>query len=401
VWTKLFGIGDLDGPAFTRLVAKLGVESGRFENPVVDADAMQIKSNNGLLNLHNYHHEFLRIPRRKRLAYIQTIALAPIASMPETWEQAKPLLLPVIRSAGYVTHAPLQAAASLGKDDLASKDRGLGRRPLAPGVFETVVVDTPVTMMTVANSQLADWGVTIDEALDVAHANLRKQSQDPFRQLAPGLWVAPWNDNYAAARATLPELLQRVCTDPLVAIPSRDSLFVVDAGVPHAFEMIVDAITEAQAADRYHITPRIFRLDGKTLREYTPPSTAPVEARHAYDKLLVVDAVTAYNDEKGLREKLEEEDVFYASLLAFESQSGELITRATWTKGVDTLLPPVQAIAFIELDDNDAEARMTWEVPWDAVVAEPGLLTQTDDALPRWRTGTFPSSAWLAKYKQE
>jgi len=39
-----------------------------------------------------------------------------------------------------------------------------------------------------------------------------------------------------------------------------------------------------------------------------------------------------------------------------------------------------------------------WIVPWDVVRATPGMLTRMDSALPRWRTGAFPTLAWLAEH---
>jgi hypothetical protein len=83
--------------------------------------------------------------------------------------------------------------------------------------------------------------------------------------------------------------------------------------------------------------------------------------------------------------------------MALMSKEGEIITRAVWTKGVDvTLLPPTQAIQFVELDDNLQPQRM-WEAPWSTVL-ESGLVTPTDSPLPRWRAEAFPSEAWLQQH---
>ena len=42
MWSKLFGIGDLDGAKFTQLVAKIGVKTGRLEEPTVDPENMRV-----------------------------------------------------------------------------------------------------------------------------------------------------------------------------------------------------------------------------------------------------------------------------------------------------------------------------------------------------------------------
>jgi hypothetical protein len=390
MWRKLFGIGDLDGVKFTQLVVKLGVESGRLEAPDVDPDAMRITDKSGTMHLGNMHAAFLQVPRRRRLAYIHEVVLAPLPEIPETWEQIKPMLVPVVRDGAYLTFAPLHVAIAM-----HDETPPIARRPLAPGIFETLVVDTPNKMLVVSEDRLVDWNVSLAEALDAAYGNLRRLSQDEFTPLMPSLWVAPWSDSYAAARVMLPEILQRVCTDPLVALPNRDTLLVADPSDPHAFALLVLALEKAVEGQHYPITRQIYQLEHKTLRAFTPPSDTPEEVMKIYQRLLVEEKATSYGREQELHRECGSE-AFYAKLMAYESEDGDIITRATWTKGVDLgYLPPVEAIQFIELDDSETEALRMWEVPWSTVIAEPGMLTPTDAPLPRWKMGEFPSAAWL------
>ena len=391
MWSRLFGIGELDGNKFTQLVATIGVKTGRLESPTVDLENMRISDKSGTLNLHNMHAKFQQLPRRKRLAYIHEVVLAPLPDIPETWEQIRPMLVPVIRDAAYLTFAPLQTALALGKDKDAPP---IASRPLASGIYETLVVDTPNNMLIVTEDRLADWNVTLAEALDAAYANLRRVSQDPFTQIMPGMWGAPWSDSYAAARALLPEVLQRVCTDPLVALPNRDTLLVVDASMPGAFTLMVIALEKAVENQRYPITRQIYQLENKTLRPCAPPSDTAEEILALYQRLRVEEKATGYGRERELHQQCGTE-AFYAKLMAYQAKDGEIITRATWTKGVDTYLPPAEAILVIELDESETKALRMWEVPWSTLVAEPGLLTPTDAPLPRWKTGAFPSVAWL------
>lgn len=390
MWSKIFGIGDLDGPKFTQLVAKIGVRTGRLEAPTVEPENLRIVDKNGTMHLGNMHAAFMQMPRRKRLAYIQEVVLAPLPEIPEAWEQIKPMLVPVVRDGAYLTFAPLQAAMAIHKEAPP-----IAKRPLAPGIFETLVVDTPNKMLVVSEDRLDDWNVTLAEALDVAYGNLRRVSQDEFTPLLPSLWVAPWSDSYAAARVMLPEILQRVCTDPLVALPNRDTLLVADPSDPRAFGLLVLALEKALEDNHYAITRQIYQLEHKTLRAFTPPSDTPEEIVRLYQRLLVEEKAMSYGREQELHRQYGTE-AFYAKLMAYESKDGEIITRATWTKGVDVgYLPPVEAIQFIELDEDITEAVRMWEVPWSTVIAEPGMLTPTNAPLPRWKMGEFPSVAWL------
>lgn len=393
MWTKLFGIGDLDGAKFTQLVAKIGVQTGRLEDPTVDAENMRIADKSGAMNLGNMYSAFKQMPRRKRLEYINEVVLAPLPEIPETWEQIKPMLVPVVRDSAYLTFAPLQAAIAIQKETPP-----IARRPLAPGIFETLVVDTPNKMLVVSEDRLAEWNVTLVDALEVAYANLRRASQDEFTPLMPGLWIAPWGDSYAAARVMLPEILQRVCTDPLIALPNRDTLLVADSRMPVSFALLVVALEKAVEDQHYAITRQIYQLENKTLRVCEPPAGTPDEVLATYERLLVEEKAASYAREQELHRQYGTE-AFYAKLMAYESKDGEIVTRATWTKGVEVgYLPPAQAIQFIELDESETEALRMWEVPWSTVIAEPGMLTPTNAPLPRWKMGEFPSVAWLDKH---
>jgi hypothetical protein len=392
MWSKIFGIGDMDGPKFTQLVAKIGIQTGRLEDPSVDPENMRIADKNGTMHLGNMYGAFRQMPRRKRLSYINEVVLAPLPDIPETWEQIKPMLVPVVRDGAYLTFAPLQAMIAIQKETPP-----IARRELAPGIFETLVVDTPNKMLVVSEDRLVDWNVSFADALEIAYSNLRKASQDEFTPLMPGLWIAPWSDSYAAARAMLPEILQRVCTNPLVAMPNRDTLLVAES-TTDAFMLLIVALEKAVEDQHYAITRQIYQLVDKKLRVFDPPSDTPEPILKIYERLLIEEKAMTYAREQELHKQYGTE-AFYAKLMAYESKDGEIITRATWTKGVDVgYLPPVQAIQFVELDESITEAVRMWEVPWSTVIAEPGLLTPTNAPLPRWKMGEFPSVAWLDEH---
>jgi hypothetical protein len=392
MWRKLFGIGDLDGAAFTKLVAKLGVEMGRLTDPEVNPEQMTIKDASGMLDLHNVYAGFLNAPRKQRETFIRTIVLAPLPDVPETWDEVKSMLLPVVRDGAYLTFAKLQVALA-GQAGMAKQ---ISYRELAPGIYVSLVIDTPDKMLGVTDDRLEAWGVTFEQALEIAQAKLRRASTDKFEEIMPGLWVAPWSDSYAAARLVLPDVLQRVCTNPLVAVPNRDTLFVADPSVPEAFAKLVvllDKINEGN--NPYCITLRLYELHDKTLRAFAAPADHAMSP--TYQKLLVGEQASNYQREQDLHKELGTE-AFYAKMLALMSPAGEIVTRVAWTKGVDdTYLPPAQAIHFVELDDAKPEAFRLWEVPWKTAEAS-GLLTPTNALLPRWKVGAFPSQAWLAEH---
>lgn len=388
MWRKLFGVGKLSPAKFAELVVEVGVGNGVLENPQIDHEQFAIKAKGQLLNLANIYAAFVRMPRRARLPFITSFLVRP--ELPTTWEDVKPALLPVLRDGAYLTIAQLMV--QLQPPDDVNLDPTVARRPLVPGLFRTLVIDSPTSMAVVQERQLAEWGVDFDAAFDVAIGNLRAKSQDAFQQVAPGLWLAPWEDAFAAARLLLPEILQRVCTDPLVCVPNRDVLIVADPTWPDAFPAIVTLLEKIAEDERYGITRTIYQLEHKTLRPFAIPA-APAEAVATYQRLRLAEQLEAYNQEQELRARLDD-TAFYASLRAFEREDGTLFTRVAWTEGADpSYLPPADLVTFIKLDGERATGM--WEVPWDVVEATPGMLTKTDALLPRWRTSGFPAEAWL------
>ncbi len=388
MWQRLFGIGDLEPRKFVDLVVRMGTKAGTWTSPDVDYDALRIKDGSRMMNLHNIYAQFLRIPRRQRRQFLETAVVAGVPALPERWEDAAAQLMPQLRDGAYLTLTPLhtaRAGAFDGKDMPAVAYADVGA-----GLYATLAIDTPHSMAIVQEHMLASWGQAFDAALDVARSNLRRCSQEPFTRVGPGVWMAPWKDSYAAARVLLPEVLQRVCTNPLVVAPTRDLLFVAEP-THDGFLALVVMLTAAAEDESYPISRRIFQLVDKTLTPYTPE-----QPNAAYDRLLVEQSMGTYNEEKSVREALDEDgEVFFASLMAHEHEDGRIITSAVWPQPVVTCLPRADVIHCLVVGDDATWVRAVWEVPWAAVEAAPGLVTRTDAPLERWRTNEFPALTWL------
>jgi hypothetical protein len=107
-----------------------------------------------------------------------------------------------------------------------------------------------------------------------------------------------------------------------------------------------------------------------------------------------------YEQQKGLLEKLYEvrhEDVFVASYILVQKKSAEDLTSyAVWTKGVTTLLPLADRIAFVELETN-----VQFEAPWSAATAVVGhRMTKTDLYPERYRIDDYPTPSEIEQLKR-
>jgi hypothetical protein len=390
VWDRLFGIGRLTPEAFARRVADEARRRGRMANPVVDLEEFSIVDGDARLSLANVYRKFLELPRRARLDYLEK-AILPEPSRVAGWDEARAVLRPVLRHGAYLRLAELQTRAARSDEE----GHVIAHRPFAGALFATIAVDDEYQMAIVGDGHLVDWKVPFAEAFEIAVSNLRRVSDDPFVAIARGLWGAPWNDSYGAARLVLPEVLQRVCTNPYVCVPDRDTLLVADPKVPGSLKMLLDFVA-ATPERAYALTNQVFVLEDKHLRAIDIERDDP--AFPVYRELLVREAAESYEAERATQ--TENDELFYAKYIATMTPEGEIDTFATWTETVDTLLPPADAIMFVRLDD-EGELVQHWKIAWDDLVGTPGLVQPTDSVLPRWRTLAFPPDAWLDAHKRD
>ncbi|CAN5743414.1 hypothetical protein BH11MYX2_BH11MYX2_16850 [soil metagenome] len=381
---KVFGIGALPQKEFASLVMQMGVEQGQFKNPQLDLDAFMIADEGRKMFLHNLHRAFLQQGRWQRRKFITEHMLAK-PDVPETWAEIAPMLLANLRSGAYLsiaeTHGMIMRAEATEPLEREPDNRIL-RKPIAPGLFATLVIDTPTSLLTVLGHHRDAWGVSFDDALELALRNLREKSDQPFEQITDGVWRATWTDSLAAARILFPELLQRVCSDPLVCVPTRDTLLVADSSRPGSFMKLL-ALSMTFDEQPYRISRRIFQLDHKRLRL----ADVPADAVDGYNRRILEEHVTDYEDERALHAKLENADETLAECMGLE-RNGRAFSATRWYRSMDgdnVLLPEVDMVQLVCADGG-------WIAPWEKLVR---FLTPVDRALPRWRIGEFPDSEWL------
>jgi len=89
-------------------------------------------------------------------------------------------------------------------------------------------------------------------------------------------------------------------------------------------------------------------------------------------------------------------DVFVASvILTEEAGTGRYLSMATWTKGVETLLPRVNRIFFVDMDEPESQ-RDVRSVAWDdAVRVFRSLMTPVGLYPELWRVREFPTPEQL------
>jgi len=347
--------------------------------------------------LGNLFHEYTRVPRAERPAVLRKFVLGnaiEAAEMPDTYDAAKPRLLPIVRTAADEAMGLLSAQRlSTTPDDSPAR---LASRPPAGPFIVGLAFDTPNAIRRIDARQLEAWQVDFERVLDDALQNLRGLPEHGgWQQIAAGVWRGAWGDSYEPSRILLPDLIRRLdVADPVALMPVRNALLVCSARNEAGLAVMAALAKAAIESEPRWLSLTPLALVGERWEVFTPP---PSCAR-AYAELALHDLAQAYAGQKNLLDDLHQRrgtDIFVASATGVE-KDGQLMTYSVWTEGVDTLLPRTDLVVLSRL--KDGQLAQTIFVPWDAAVAALSALMEPTDHVPaRFRARQFPDAQqWSA-----
>jgi hypothetical protein len=194
----------------------------------------------------------------------------------------------------------------------------------------------------------------------------------------------------------LPDLLHRAPVHgvPVFMIPTRDVLLVTSDKDDDALARMVELSREAAQTGR-PVSPFMYCYN-EGLRRFTPRH-AEVTQRLA--QLALRYRKDDYDTQKAALDRLHKQegrDVFVASYLLYgtKDDAGEMFSAATWTAGVESLLPEADRIVLVR-----PELGETCIVPWQQIAPLVGGLLEEESMYPvRYRTRGFPDAGQFASF---
>ena len=346
------------------------------------------------LFLANLHQEFCATPfwrRGKLLDHLTALRAAP--PIPTDFVEARQRFLPVIRDPLLLlsmSTMPLPAGAK-GAPQIAHT--ALGREYLL-----ALVIDDRHTMSYVTEEQLADWNVPFERALAYALDNLATLPVQ-LRPVESGVYVSTSHDNYDSSRLLLPSVVRSLVVEgrPVAAFPHRDALIITGdrdpRGLAHLEAAILAGLTEPRPIGG---VPLVF--DGEGWSPFVPEDGSALSIR--LRTLVKRDRAGRHAEQKNMLEQLFElrgEDVFVASTMETEAPSGEVTTLSVWSRGVVTLLPKTDGIAFFDPEAGE-DGQHLGPFTWSSVEAmAPGAMRPEGLWPERWRVESFPTPEILAR----
>ncbi|WP_224367868.1 hypothetical protein [Hyalangium versicolor] len=368
----------------------------RFLIQIPDAKGQQAQT----IFLGNLYEEYRAAPPEQRDRALQRITvLGRAPGSPISYTSARSSLVPVVRPRAYFALLEIPDL-----NNLSPFPRPVEWRPLGEVLAVAIVLDTGDAMKYLGQEQFREWGITFDEALGVAMENLRSQSSEPLIPVAPGVCASGWRDSHDVSRMLLDEVVRRckVRGDPVVFVPQRDLLLITGS------EDEEGLLRAAELAQKAFQAPR--PLDGhalrRTLQGWRPFLPSPYgKAWLAMRKLAVYSQARDYTDQRDLLRQHHEQlglDLFTADFVLADDEQGHIISQAVWVRGVDTLLPRVDRIFFMD-SELGPEAPPVAVVRWEAVERDMGarLLPMEGDYPVRYRAQGFPSPEQFARWKKD
>jgi len=361
-----------------------------------DADKHQLSGSDELISTTNLYQEWLRTPPAERPDAVKRIAagfLQTGADKPKALADVRAKLRPVVRAVSYFDPQQLAKLAT----GSGAKDTTVPYVLVGNGAAAAVAIDAQDAMSIATNKDLADWNVTIDQALLIATANLRGDGAH-LEQLEPGVWTAQTHDSYDASRLMLvPDIKALPLSgSPVALIPNRETLLIAGSKDAKGL-MAMAARAQAVSSDPRPIHTQALCLADGIWKDCIPDATPAVH--RTYESLAEHAWIDLYGDNHDLYQEQLGDDLFVAHLSGVEKDGGEVTTYATWTKTVPTMLPKADWIAFVVLEGEPGseKGKMLGLARWERVMAALGSHLKETGHMPRyWATGEyFPTAAEL------
>lgn len=246
-------------------------------------------------------------------------------------------------------------------------------QPIAADLAVGTYLDLPDADVAVSAAQLAQWGVTLPQALDAAVGAGFGQPVPVAQRIET---VHLYQDvRFAGTTLLRPELVHDLPVDgnPVILVPTVGDLLVGGADDPAGLTFMVrmaERILQSNALP-VSIQPLVRRGPGWAPFEWPASAQPHAEVlRRRWDSLL-------YATQQPLLSEHYERvgtPTFVPELQLF-AKDGETISVTTLTEGVPSVLPLADVVSLVR------DGRVT-RVPMEQLFRIPGLLTPTPNTAP-------------------
>ncbi len=253
------------------------------------------------------------------------------------------------------------------------------------------------SMTYIKQSQLQTWGQSPDDARERALVNLAGLSAPAWVDSGAGWFRLASPDSYEESMLQLDRVMRALpFADHAVLSPcNRGVLLAADMRSSISVEAMIREAIRCALEHPWPISGTLCVRTGGLWESFVPGGPAAALA-HELQALHLCqnyegqkEALDAWHERTG-------KDIFVASV-GLIRRHGEVISYATWTRGVVTLLPETDCVAMI-LDPRDGKDMVRKLVRWADMVRVCGHRLQVTVESPlRYFADCFPDDAqWAA-----
>ncbi len=341
----------------------------------------------GVANLGNIFSEYDRLTSDKRDDFLTQIARAILSHhkpIPEAFEDARPDILPIVRSRTYFEIENLQRR-------LQGEPQGeLPFVEVCDHLLAMPIYDLPEAMRSIAPQRLEQWNRSLYELMEIAVENL-DQIKAIVTTLDDRVFLFRNQDNYDASRLLLLNRIRDLPVQglPVAMVPTRDCLMVTGDEDDIGMQLMID-IAKQHLKDPRPISVTPCRMTGEGWQTWLPPQGHPL---HKAMKELYLQGLSGeYREQhESIETALAEgsRSGFVANYYLFRDlDSRELISYCVWPECHFAMLPKTDIIVFMDQHHMQPLASGRWELVQTILDSK---LEDLETYPPRYRVLSFPT----------
>ncbi|MEM6533835.1 MAG: hypothetical protein AAF654_14535 [Myxococcota bacterium] len=388
---------DISRPAFAELVVESLRDAG-FERLDYDPEAFALRGEFGYLTLsapfERYRSASVEEGQAILIGLVKTAVTARDHHPPESWGEASPDVVPVIRPTRLHHQIDLLARADGRTNYLRTVSS-----PLAEGLNLELALDTPHATASVSPETLETWGVSEKSALEQAVDNLRNLAPVQTSSTESGFLIAHAADGHESARMATPEFFHRLGLSghPVVIPAVRGAMLIAGANDGEALLGMAEAAQDLLEQERWiGFTPYVH--DGEQWSRLVLDHTHP--AAQAMRKLALMELREDYEAQRVPLGKLHEKT--FISKLIVRDEDNTVRSFAAWGQGLKVLLPQADSYVFSLVDPDDPEeVGEMFDVPFVDVLEIVGdKLAVVENVEPlRYLAESFPDPEQIERLR--
>jgi uncharacterized protein YtpQ (UPF0354 family) len=314
-----------------------------------------------------------------------------MTDIPTNYATVKKHLMPVVRSAYVDSLAQMQSPDwTLNK---AQQQLIVVSKPLCADLAVGIGIDTENSIRRASPEQLAQWGVSFEQALQDAMINLSARSQNQWHELQPGTFVSQFQDDYDASRLLLPASFShlKVNGKHLALVPNRNTLLITGSDDAAGQAVIQEYGLRVLNEQAGHTSMQMIVYDGNAWHPIPVGGETGSILHKIKLELLRVD----YNEQKQALVQFQEktnDDFFVAEFSSIQrDETSDPLSYAVLTKGVPTLLPETDLVTLLELTPDGASVANSLLIRREDLQVEIGAAMEPIEMSPRrYRVRNFP-----------